>query len=291
MPRTVLITGATGTVGSQLIHALAKSGVRARALVRDDARAWSMLGDAADMVVGDLADDDAMRGALDGVDTLFLACGNVPNQVQLECAAIDAARSAGVDRVVKLSARGADRASDVSVWRGHAEIESHLATVGIPAVIMRPSFYMTNLLAAATPVRQFNALPAAAGQAPIAMIDPADIAAVAARALFDESIAGVLTLTGPEALTYTQVAAQLSALLDRDISYLDVTPDEAAGAMIASGVPEPAAQQILEVFAALRRGAYATTTDAVALLTNRPARRLSDFLTSHLPAFADLVTR
>ena len=64
-----------------------------------------------------------------------------------------------------------------------------------------------------------------------------------------------------------------------------------AAAAFASGVPEPAAQQILEVFAALRRGAYATTTDAVALLTNRPARRLSDLLTSHLPAFADLVTR
>lgn len=80
MPRTVLITGATGTVGSQLIHALAKSGVRARALVRDDARAWSMLGDAADMVVGDLADDDAMRGALDGVDTLFSPAGTSPTR-------------------------------------------------------------------------------------------------------------------------------------------------------------------------------------------------------------------
>ena len=292
MSRTIMITGATGTVGRSLIRALAGGGVRPRAFVRDGAKAQVLLGDDADVVVGDLADQDALRHALTDVDAFFLACGNVGDQVTLECAAIDAARSAGVRRIVKLSARGADRTATSAVWRGHAAIEDHLTASKIPAVVLRPSFYMTNLLAAADPVRSFNTVPAAAGTAPIAMIDPDDIAAVAARALLDDTVpAGVLHLTGPEALTYHQVAQQLTHVLGRDIRYLEVTPEEAAHGMVASGIPEPAARQILEIFANLRRGAYATTTDVVPRLTGRPAGRLTDFVRGHMAAFAGLVER
>jgi uncharacterized protein YbjT (DUF2867 family) len=277
MPKTALITGATGTIGSLLVRTLASAGVRPRAFVRDAAKARDLLGDAADIVVGDLADPDAVRDALTDV---------------LECGAIDAARSAGVRRIVKLSARGAARTASAAVWRGHAAIEHHLAASGIPAVILRPSFYMTNLLAAADPVRYFNTLPAAAGTAPIAMIDPADIAAVAARALLDDTVAAVvLHLTGPEALTYYQVAQQLSDVLGRNITYLEVTPEEVAHGMVASGIPEPAAGQILEVFAGLRRGEYATSTDVVPRLTGRPAITLAEFAHRHAAAFADLVAR
>ena len=273
MFRTILITGATGTVGRSLIRALAGSGVRPRAFVRDGAKAQVLLGEDADVVVGDLADQDALRHALTDVDAFFLGCGNVGDQVALECAAIDAARSAGVRRIVKLSAWGADATATAAVWRGHAAIEDHLTASNIPAVVLRPSFYMTNLLAAADPVRSFNTVPAAAGAAPIAMINPDDIAAVAARALLDGTVpTGVLHLTGPEALTYHQVAQQLTDVLGRDIEYLEVTPGEAAHGMVASGIPEPAARQILEIFANLRRGAYATTTDVVPRLTGRPAR-------------------
>ena len=292
MPRTALITGATGTVGSLLVHALAGSGVRARAFVRNADKARALLGDDADIIVGDLSDQDTVHNALTGVDAFFLACGNVADQIDLECAAIDAATSAGVRRVVKLSARGADRAAQAAVWRGHAAIEEHLTATNLSAVILRPSFYMSNLLAAAEPVRHFNALPAAAGTAPIAMIDPADIAAVAARALFDDTVpAGVLHLTGPEALTYHQVAKQLSDVTGRAISYFDVPPDDAAQGMLAQGIPEPAVTQILEIFAGLRRGEYATTTDEVPRLTGRPASTLTHFVRRHAAAFTGLVER
>jgi len=98
MPRDVLIAGATGTVGSLLVRTLADGGVRPRAFVRDADRARALLGDVADLVVGNLADQDAVRDALSGADAFFLACSNVPNQVALECAAVDAARVAGVGR-------------------------------------------------------------------------------------------------------------------------------------------------------------------------------------------------
>jgi uncharacterized protein YbjT (DUF2867 family) len=240
MPRTVLITGATGSVGSLLVRTLAGAGVRPRAFVRDSDKARALLGDAADVVVGDLADPDALRAALTGVEAFFLACGNVPDQVALECAAVDAARSAGVRRVVKLSARGAARTATAAVWRGDAAVEEHLTASGLPAVILRPSFYTSNLLAAAGPVRHSDTLPAAAGTAPIAMVNPADVAAVAARVLLDDTAtAGVLHLTGPEALTYAQVAQRLSDVLGRAITYLDAPPDAAAQGMIANGSPRP----------------------------------------------------
>jgi uncharacterized protein YbjT (DUF2867 family) len=292
MPRTVLITGATGSVGSLLVRTLAGAGVRPRAFVRDSDKARALLGDAADVVVGDLADPDALRAALTGVEALFLACGNVPDQVALECAAVDAARSAGVRRVVKLSARGAARTATAAVWRGDAAVEEHLTASGLPAVILRPSFYTSNLLAAAGPVRHSDTLPAAAGTAPIAMVDPADVAAVAARVLLDDTAtAGVLHLTGPEALTYAQVAQRLSDVLGRAITYLDAPPDAAAQGMIANGVPEAAAGQVLEVFAGLRRDAYATTDDVAPRLTGRPSVTLAEFTRDHAAVFGDLAVR
>jgi uncharacterized protein YbjT (DUF2867 family) len=292
MPENVLVTGATGTVGSLLVTALAGVGLRPRAFVRDLEKARGLLGDDADLAIGDLADADTLRSALTGVDTLFLACGNVPDQVALECGAIDAAQTAGVRRVVKLSARGAAPDASATAWRVHAAIEQHLTDSGLEAVILRPSFFMTNLLAAATPVREHNLLPAPAGDAPIAMIHPVDIAAVAARALLDTSFSpGVVHLSGSEALTYNAVARRFSDVLGREITYLDLTPAAACQAMTASGMPETAASEILEIFAALRHGAYAATHDVVPRLIGRPAITLGEFVRDHAALFGDIAGR
>jgi len=292
MPKSPLITGATGAVGSALVLALADVGVRPRAFVRDAEKARTTLGDNADIVVGDLADPDAVRNAMAETDALFLACGNLPDQVALESRAIDAAHAGGVARIVKLSARGAALDAAAAYWRGHAAIEEHLIASGLTAVVLRPSFYMSNLLAAAGPVRTHGLLPAAAGRAPIAMIDPADVAAVAARALIDDAIAGgTLHLSGPEALTYDQVARHLSDVTGRDVTYVDVPPEAACQAMTANGVPEPMARQVLEVFASLRGGDDARTSDVVQQVTGRPASTFADFARCHASAFADLVNR
>lgn len=138
MPRTALITGATGTVGSHLVGLLTEADVRLRALVRDPDRGRALFGDDADLVVGDLADAAVRRDALADVDAFFLACGNVPDQITLECGAIDAARSAGVHRAVKLSARGAAHDAHATFWRVHATSEQHLTGAGLTSVVLRP---------------------------------------------------------------------------------------------------------------------------------------------------------
>ena len=264
---TILVTGAGGNVGSALLPLLADRGLPVRALRRD-------------------ASLDPQMG---GVRAVFLACGNVPQQVEFETSVIDAAARSGVRRIVKLSARGALRGSPVAFWDWHAAIEQHLADSGIPATVLRPSFLMTNLLAGADQVRHQGVLVAPVGEARVAMIDPADVAAVAAVALTDDGDeSSVLTLTGPESLSWHDVAERLSSVAGRPVGYVDVPPAAALGAMVENGLPEFAATQIVNVFDALRAGSQEETTGVVAGMTWQPGRTLGEFVRAHAEAFGRL---
>jgi uncharacterized protein YbjT (DUF2867 family) len=143
----VLVTGATGNVGSAVVAELTRRRAGVRAFVRDAAAARALLGDDVELAVGELGDGESVARALDGVDRVFLACGNVPGQVEYETGVVDAAARAGVRRIVKLSAGGARAGSPLVFWDWHGRIEEHLAASGVPAVVLRPTSYMTNLLA------------------------------------------------------------------------------------------------------------------------------------------------
>ena len=284
---TILVTGATGSIGSRLIPLLQARGVGVRALVR---RPGQLASDEVEVAVGDFADQASLRPALNGVDAVFLACGNVPEQVAYESALIDEAARAGL-RVVKLSARGAAIGAPVAFWHWHGLIEQHLRASGVPAVVLQPGFLMSNLLGSAEPVRQQGLLLAPAAEARIAMIDPADVAAVAAVALTTPGHDGQsYVLTGPAAIGFSQVAAELSAVTGRAIRFVDIPPEAAAAAMVDGGVPSFAADQVVAVFDTLRRGGQASTTDVVPSLTGRPARLWSDFARDHSGAFGGLRT-
>ena len=136
----ILVTGATGNVGRTVTSLLADNpAVRVRALVRDAVASASSLPPTAELAVGDFTDPDSLDAALDGVDAVYLACGNVVGQVDHECTVIDRAAAAGVRRLVKLSARGAEIGSPVAFWHWHALIEAHLTASGIPSVVLRPT--------------------------------------------------------------------------------------------------------------------------------------------------------
>ena len=278
----VLVTGATGTVGSEVVRELRERGVPVRAFVRDPRKAAALLGEDVELAVGDLGEPESLRRALDGVDRLFLACANVPGQVEHETGAIDAAAQAGVARVVKLSALGAEPGSPLAFWDWQGRIEAHLARSGVPAVVLRPANYMTNLLAAAPSGRLF----APAGDARIAMVDPRDVAAVAAVALTEAGHDGrAYVLTGPEALTYGEAAAGLSDATGRDIGFVDL-PDEAARqGMLDAGMPGFVADFLVGLFEALRAGAHAVPTGTVRAVTGREPRSVADFAREHAGAF------
>ena len=277
---TILVTGATGNVGGHVVRALSERGVAVRAFVRDPERAAGVLGPEVELAAGSL------EQSLAGVDRVFLACGNSPGQVAFECAAVDAAAAAGVSRVVKLSGPDAAVDSPLIFERWHGEIERHLAASGLPRVLLRPRTYMTNLLAYARTVAETGMLFAPAGTAKISFVDPRDVGEAAAVCLTGEGHEGrTYTLTGPEAITFERVAAELSAACGRTITYVSVGDDEARQAMTAAGLPPMVADAIVAIFAAQRQGAMADTTGTLRSLLRREPRGIADFARDHAGMF------
>ena len=279
---TILITAATGTVGRSLVSDLAAAGARLRVLVRDPDRARELLPPEVEIATGGFSDPSSIAAAVSGVRQVFLASPNHPQQVDWECAVIDAARDAGVRRVVKLSAHGARRGSDVAFWDAHARIEDHLEGSGLDWAVLRPTTYATNLLASLDAVAD-GVLPAPAAGARVAFIDPADVAAVAAAVLLRSRwTRHVLTLTGPEVLTFAEAAAVLSDLLRRPVAFVPVPDDAARAVVMAAGAPEWFADNLVRVFGHLRAGVADLTTHTVLELTARPPRSLAQALALRL---------
>lgn len=282
----MLVTGATGNVGSRVVQELLSRGVSVRAFVRDPDKAAAVLGQGVELARGDFSEPGSIRRALEDMDCVFLACGNHPRQVEYETNVIDAAHAAGVRRIVKLSAIGARVGSPLAFWDWHGRIEQHLRASGLPAVILQPGTYMSNLLGSAEAIKHTGKLFAPAGDARIAMIDPRDVATVAAVALTGDGHEGkTYTLTGPEAITYDGIAGQLSEAIGRKIDYVDV-PDEAARqGMVESGMPEWFADNLVTLFGILRQGAAAQTTDVVRALTGREPHGFAGFARDHAHLF------
>ena len=283
---TVLVTGATGNVGSALVPLLTARGVAVAALTRDPSHAKSILGDNVAVSRGDFADPASLRAAVEGADSVFLACANVPDQVAYECAMIDEAARAGVRQIVKLSARGAAGRAPVAYWRWHSAIERHLMASGVPAVILQPSFFMTNFFGAADQVRERGMLFAPAATARISMIDPADVAEVAAVTLTTQGHWGqTYVLTGGQAISYAEVATHLSAATGEPVGYADIPPEALRSALTAAGLPPSAVEAFVAVFGELRQGVQETTTDIVRTLTGRAPRSFAEFARTHASVF------
>lgn len=284
---TILVTGASGTVGSNVVRRLRDSGASVRALARDADKASALLGPDVDIAVGDFGEPATIDVAMKGVDRVFLACPNDPRQVEYETNVIDAAARAGVARLVKLSANGANSGSPLAFWDWHGRIEQHLDAADLPTVVLRPNFLMTNVLASADAITHTGQLLVPAGDAKIAMVDPGDVAAVAVAALNGAGGDGRrYVVTGPEAITFATVAAALEKAAGYSVLYVSVPDDAARGAMTEAGMPPFVVENLLTLFGVLRQGAQSTTTDDVRTLTGRRPRSFAEFATDHAAALA-----
>lgn len=288
---TILVTGATGNVGTGVVHELRSRTATVRALVRDPAAAAARFRAAGlsdvDLAVGDFDDPASLRRALDGVDHVYLSAADGPRKVAHETAMIDAAADAGVGLIVKLSAMHADPGSRLPAYRWHGEIEAHLARSGVPAVILRPAFFMTNLLMVAGGVAHTDTLYAPTANRPIAMIDIRDVAAVAAVTLTaDGHQKQTYELTGPAAVTFTDVARALGEVTGRPVAYVDLSEEAARPRFEGAGLPDWLAEHLAGVFAVIRDDGFAHTTDHVAAIIGRPGRGIADFARDHSSAFA-----
>jgi uncharacterized protein YbjT (DUF2867 family) len=220
---TILITGATGTIGRNVIDQLVKRGAAVRALVRDPAKADFPPG--VTVVQGDLMDPDSLRGAFEGVSALFLLNGVVPDEFTQALIALNLAKEAGVERVVYLSVIHSDRFINVPHFAAKYGVERMIEQMGFSATILRPAYFMNNELTIKDAVLAYGVYPMPIGSKGLAMIDARDIGEIAAIELVHRANATRpmplerINLVGPDTLTGADAAAVWSEVLGRPIAY------------------------------------------------------------------------
>lgn len=283
---TVLVTGATGGIGSQLIPALRARGARVRAMVRRPEQAAQVAADGVEPVVADLQDPQGIAAALDGVDAAFLNSPSAPDAAQVQIRFADLAHRAGLPRLVLLSQYAARIDSPVRFLRWHAEVEAHVAGLGIAHTVLRPNLFMQGLLAMAGSVGADGRFGAPIGDAAVSVVDTRDIADVAAVVLTEPGHdAATYTLTGPQARTHHEIAAALSTALGREITFTDVPAPQFASALRGL-LPDWQLDGLVEDYAHYAAGEAAAVDPAIETITGRPARDLASFARDHTPASA-----
>lgn len=281
MTNTLLITGATGTVGSALVPALQATDTTVHAMSR---KHRDIPG--ATTVLADLHDPASLEAALTGVTGVFLNSPSTPDAADLQSRFADIAQAAGVQRVVLLSQYAADVDSPVRFLRWHAEVEQHVRELDLEVTVLRPNLYLQSLLAFAANAARTGVLAAPIEKAAVSAIDTRDIADVAAAVLTESGHAGATyTLTGPRAVTHAEITAALSNASGRDITFAPVTPNQFASALEGLMPPWQLAG-LLEDYAHYDRGEAAEVHTSVADLLGRPARSIEDFARDHAGAFA-----
>lgn len=281
----IVVTGASGRIGRDLLRFLAERGAGVKALSRHPPGDVQLPGVA--WVTADLANRRALPSIFAGADRLFLLTGNVGDMVPLEKNAIAAAEEAGVAHVVKLSALGASDHSKSVIGLWHYNVERTLRATDLAWTILRPHVFMQNLLDQRDSIRGEGKAYSPSGEARIPMIDTRDIAAVAAAALTEPGHEGKrYTLTGPEALSYREAVAVLSDVLGRPLTYVPETDDDAWSRLRRRGLPpwHIAAQLALAGYQR-QGGGTDIITDTIEVVTGRPPRTFQDFARDHAPSF------
>jgi uncharacterized protein YbjT (DUF2867 family) len=274
----ILVTGATGTVGRQVIKQLSAAGQRVRALVHSAGKADSLNGPNVETAVGDFGKRDTLRAALSGVDKLFLASpADKPATIAaLESPVIEEAKRAGVSHVVKLSVIGCNMDSPINLGRWHRESEKMVEASGIPWTFLRPNFFMASFAVyMGATIRAEGTFYAPAKDGQISMIDPRDIAACAQAAFADSKHqAKAYDLTGPQALSLAQAAEKLSKAAGKTIRYVDLPSDAYRGALIGAGLIPQFVDAYIQFWDIVKAGYAAGISPAVEQLTGKKPRSL-----------------
>jgi uncharacterized protein YbjT (DUF2867 family) len=282
---TVLVTGATGNTGRPLIELLSERGVPVRAIVRSAAGREQFAGTPVEAVVADLDDEDGVAAALAGVGRAYLVTPSSERAQAQQERFVELAAKAGVQHLVKLSQLAADEASPVRFLRYHAAVERRIRELGIGFTFLRPNLFFQGLLALSGPIREQSQFFAPIGDARVSAVDVRDIAAVAATALTEPGHDGATyTITGPAAITHTEIADAIGSAIGREVTFIDVPP-AAFEAGLRGMLPDWQLAGLLEDYAHYHRGEASDVTSTVEEVTGRAPRTVLEFAHDHADAF------
>lgn len=278
-----LVTGATGDVGSKVVDRLLQCGDRPRVFVRDREKARSRFGDRVDVFIGDLADPASLNPALEGVDALFLV-NTGPEIPARDEAAAKTAKAAGVKHLVKLSSMDVAQGLAIGAW--HERGEAAIRASGISFTFVRPTGFMSNLMAWATSIKAEGIMRASTGDGRRAFIHSDDIAAVATRALTTREYDGAsLPITGPESLSFAEVTTKIGAAIGRRLQFQSISDDEARRLYAATGASALETEAHVSLWRAIREGRLATVTDTVERILDRKPIALDQWAIENAGAF------
>ncbi len=251
----ILVVGATGTVGSEVVKQLVEAGPKVRALVRDPAKA-SMPGQGAEIALGNLARPETLAAAFAGAHAVLVLAPPGPELEQLERNAFEAARSAGARHIVYLSNFGSGQFQG-PIWQWHGASERRLRELGPAWTILRPARFMTDTPFPWSWSRERRLVREATGNGRITMIDPRDIAAVAVKALTTEGHEGATyELTAADALTGAEIVEAIAAVTGEAVTFEDIPEDVLRAEMTALGMPDFLVQIVLHYCATVREGRW-----------------------------------
>lgn len=282
----ILLTGATGAVGSQLAIKLNALQVPFRVLVRSANNELLKTLPHAEIVMGDLANEESLTAALAGIKKAFLLTNSSAGAEQLQLNFVHAAHKAGVQHIVKLSQLAADERSPVRFLRYHARVENRIVELGMSYTFLRPNLYMQGLLALKNYIKHDGKFYASVGNAGISLVNIKDIAAVAAHALTEAGHENkIYNITGPATLTHYELAEIFSKILGKQITFIDVSPEQMEAALQAAGFPEWQLHGLIEDYAHYSRGEAARVYSTVEDITGQPAISFEQFVNDHQALF------
>ena len=288
---SILVTGATGNIGSEVVRELLSDAqdVSIKAAVHSSQNVKKVKSDARVKVIQiDYNEPETVREALNGVDKLFLLSPDVPNAAHLASNVVTQAKKAGIRHIVKQSVMGADLEADVGTMRLHRQVEEIIEQSEIPFTFLRPNEFMQNFINFHSPsIKGNNAFYIPLEDAKVSLVDVRDIAAVAVKSLTDEDLHKNKThlITGPEALSYHQVAEILSNRIGRKINYVNISDEEARAAMKEIGMSDWLINTVSELSDYFRKGKASEISSAVEEVTGNKPISFSQFANDYVDAF------
>jgi uncharacterized protein YbjT (DUF2867 family) len=282
----ILVTGATGNVGSAVVRRLSDAGVPVRAMTRTLKGAPTL--PSVEWVQADFTDPKSLAKAMAGIEKLVLISPAHADMVAHQVAVLGAAVGAKVKHIVKLSGLGAGPDAPIRLPRSHYEIENLIVASGIDYTFVRPNLFMQVLLGSAGSIESDGAIYAPAGDGAISFTDVHDVASTIVSSLADQHQKNaVLEITGPAALTYTEAADALGKAIGKPVKYVAVEPETARNAMTSSGMDNWLVEAFLELFSIYRDGhGVSVLSDTIKRVTGRPANDFAEFARRNRAQFA-----
>ena len=275
----ILITGATGKTGSATAKSLGEKGETFRALIRNEEKKEGLESLGGEVVIGSIENTEVVNQSMQGVKTVLVLLPNSESQLALEKQLVDSAKQAGVERIVKMSSIEATPDATSPIPKLHLESEEYIKQSGLAWTMIKPNFYMQNLLASAGTIKEQGKIFLPMGDGKTGMIDTTDVGKVLAKVLSEDGHESMNhEITGPEILSFFEVAEIFSQVLGKQVDYVDVPMDaykETLGQFLTNQWHLDA---VIDLFKGIAEGGIEDKTDTFNELMGETPKSLSQFL-------------